>query len=185
MIRKTERGREFLRMQWGFIPSWAKDAKFCSINAVSETVTKMPMFRSAIKRRRCLVPADGFYEWKKTLKNIRGDAPCYFQVKSGKPFAFAGIWERWEGGDTPLESCVILTTTPNELIVPIHNRMPVIFSPADYAAWLDQRMNEPAKLTYLYEPFPASEMTMTRVGAYVNKAGNEGPNCIEKINLKQ
>ena len=104
MIRTTERGREFLRMQWGFIPSWAKDAKFCSINAVSETVAKMPMFRSAIKRRHCLVPADGFYEWKKTLKNIRGDTPWYFQVKSGKPFAFAGIWERWEGGDTPLES---------------------------------------------------------------------------------
>ena len=131
VIRTTDGHRKLSMMRWGFVPSWAKDAKIAaSINAVGETVTKMPMFRSAIKRRRCLVPADGFYEWKKTLKNIRGDAPWYFQVKSGKPFAFAGIWERWEGGDTPLESCVILTTTPNELIVPIHNRMPVILSPS-------------------------------------------------------
>ena len=192
VIRQTDSGRELLRMQWGFVPSWAKDAKFCPINAVSETVAEKPMFRSAIKRRRCLVPADGFYEWKKIPKKIKGDSPWLFQVKDG-PFAFAGIWEQWDKGDAdgkvkdgeddednePLESCAILTTTPNEMLAPIHDRMPVILSPADYDPWLDPAMNDPAKLTYLYEPFPAGEMTMTRVGPYVNRAGNEGEECVK------
>ncbi|HTQ40774.1 MAG TPA: SOS response-associated peptidase [Pirellulales bacterium] len=178
VIREDESGEnELLRMQWGFVPSWAKDAKFCPINAVSETVASKPMFRSAIKKRRCLIPADGFYEWKKLPKKTKGDAPWYFQVNGGKPFAFAGIWERW--GE--LESCAILTTTPNELMAPIHDRLPVILSPTDYDAWLDPTMNDPEKLTYLYEPFPASEMTMTRVSAYVNKVGNKGPQCLEAV----
>ena len=86
-------------MQWGFVRSWAKDAKFCPINAVSETVAEKPMFRSAIKKRRCLVPADGFYEWKKIPKKIKGDSPWLFQIKGGEPFAFAGIWEQWDKGD--------------------------------------------------------------------------------------
>jgi putative SOS response-associated peptidase YedK len=181
VIRQTGNGRELLRMQWGFVPSWAKDAKLCPINAVSETVAAKPMFRSAIKKRRCLVPVDGFYEWKKIPKKIKGDSPWLFQIKGGEPFAFAGIWERWEGGDEPLESCAILTTTPNEMMAPIHDRLPVILSPSDYDAWLDATMNEPDKLAYLYEPFPASEMTMTRVGPYVNKAGNEGDECIQPV----
>jgi putative SOS response-associated peptidase YedK len=180
VIRQTETGRELLKMQWGFVPSWANDIKICPINAVSETVATKNMFRSAIKIRRCLVPADGFYEWKKIPKKIKGDSPWYFQVNGG-PFAFAGIWESWEKGDKPIQSCAILTTTPNELMAPIHDRLPVILSPADYDAWLDPAMNDPTKLTYLYEPFPASDMTMTRVSAYVNKAGNEGEECIKPL----
>jgi putative SOS response-associated peptidase YedK len=179
VVRQADKGRELTRMQWGFVPSWANDAKLCPINAVSETVAEKPMFRSAIKKRRCLVPADGFYEWKKIPKKNKGDAPWLFQVKDGKPFAFAGIWERWEKGDKPIESVAILTTKPNELMAPLHDRLPVILSPVDYNAWLDPAMNDPAILTYMYEPFPASEMTMTRASAYVNKAGNEGPQCLE------
>lgn len=196
VIRQTDNDRELLQMQWGFVPSWAKDAKFCPINAVSETVAEKPFFRSAIKRHRCLVLADGFYEWKKIPKKIKGDSPWLFEVKGGKPFAFAGIWEQWEivdedekddkideGEDEAevLESCAILTTTPNEMMAPIHDRMPVILSPSDYDAWLDPAMNDPTKLTYLYEPFPAGEMSMTKVGPYVNKAGNDGEICIEPL----
>jgi putative SOS response-associated peptidase YedK len=185
IIRETDGGREMVRMQWGFVPSWAKDFKLCPINAVSETVAEKPMFRSAIKKRRCLIPADGFYEWKKIPKKIKGDSPWLFQVKGGKPFAFAGIWERWESKPEQdqekivIESCAILTTKPNEVMAPIHDRLPVILSPADYKAWLDPTMNDPTKLGYLYEPFPSSEMTMTRVGPYVNKAGNEGDECVK------
>jgi putative SOS response-associated peptidase YedK len=177
VIRQTDK-RELLKMQWGFVPSWSKDGKFAPINAVSETVAEKPMFRSAIKKRRCLIPADGFYEWQKTGgKKVKSDAPWLFEVGGGKPFAFAGIWERW--GE--LESCAILTTGPNELMAPIHNRLPVILSPADYDAWVDPAMNDPAKLAYLYEPFPASEMTMVRVSNYVNKVANQGPECVEPI----
>ncbi|HZZ29556.1 MAG TPA: SOS response-associated peptidase [Pirellulales bacterium] len=176
LIRQTDTGRELSTVQWGFVPSWAKDAKLCPINAVSETIATKPMFRSAIKKRRCLVLADGFYEWKKIPKKIKGDAPWLFQVKGGEPFAFAGVWERW---GKSLESCAILTTAANELMAPIHDRLPVILSPGDYDAWLDPAMNDPDKLTYFYEPFPASEMSKVRVSAYVNKAGNEGEKCIE------
>ncbi|HTQ37886.1 MAG TPA: SOS response-associated peptidase family protein, partial [Pirellulales bacterium] len=111
----------------------------------------------------------------------QANAPWYFQVNGGKPFAFAGIWERWDKGDKPLESCAILTTTPNELMAPIHDRLPVILSPTDYDAWLDSTMNDPEKLTYLYEPFPASEMSKYRVSAYVNKVGNKGKACMEPL----
>jgi len=152
--------------------------KFAPINAVSETVATNNLFRNAIKKRRCLVLADGFYEWQKSGgKKVKGDAPWLFEVGGGKPFAFAGIWERW--GE--LESCAILTTGPNELMAPIHNRLPVILSPNDYGAWLDPTMNDPAKLTYLYEPLTASEMTMTRVSNYVNSVKNQGEKCVEPL----
>jgi putative SOS response-associated peptidase YedK len=175
VVRQNDK-RELVKMRWGFIPSWAKEIGFAPINAVSEKVSVSAMFRSAIKKRRCLVPADGFYEWQKTGKKVKGDAPWLFEV-GGKPFAFAGIWERW----SELESCAILTTGPNELMAPIHHRLPVILSPNDYEAWLDPMMNDPAKLTYLYEPFPASDMTKTRVSSYVNSVKNQGPECIEPL----
>jgi putative SOS response-associated peptidase YedK len=177
VIRQTDGGREVTQMQWGFIPSWVKEIGFAPINAVSEKVSVSAMFRSAIKKRRCLVPADGFYEWQKVGgKKVKGDAPWLFEV-GGKPFAFAGIWERWN----ELESCAILTTGPNELMAPIHHRLPVILSPNDYEAWLDPTTNDPEKLTYLYEPFPANDMTMVRVSNYVNTVKNQGEQCVAPL----
>jgi putative SOS response-associated peptidase YedK len=182
VIRQGETGREMSKLQWSLIPSWAKDLKFCPINAVSETIADKAMFKSAIRKRRCLIAADGFYEWKKVDgKAVKGEAPWLFEVGKGEPFAFAGIWERWDKGEAPLETCAILTTTPNELMAPIHNRLPVILSPSDYDAWLDPTMNDPAKLTYLYEPFPASDMRKIRVSNYVNKVANKGPECVAPV----
>lgn len=179
VIRQTNGKREAVSLRWGFIPSWAKDAKLNPINAVSETVAEKPMFKSAIKRRRCLIPADGFYEWQRIPEKVKGSPPFLFEVLGGKVFCFGGIWETWEKGDVPIQSCAMLTTGPNELMAPIHHRMPVILSPSDYDAWLDPTMNDPAKLTYMYEPFPASDMTMKLASAYTNKAGNEGPECLD------
>ncbi len=160
VIRQTENGRELSQMQWGFVPSWAKDANLYPINARSEEVSGKPFFRNAIRKHRCLIPADGFYEWKRIPKKIKGDAPWFFEVRGGEPFAFAGIWEENEKFGTV--TCAMLTTSPNELMAPIHDRLPVILSPNDYDAWLDSAMHDPAKLAYLYEPFPSSEMSMKR-----------------------
>jgi putative SOS response-associated peptidase YedK len=176
VIRQTTGNREMVSMKWGFIPSWAKEIGFAPINAVCEKVSVSGMFRNAVKKRRCLVPADGFYEWQKVGgKKKKGDAPWFFQVKDGEPFAFAGIWEQWND----METFAILTTGPNEMMAPIHHRLPVILSPNDYDAWLDPTMNEPDKLTYLYEPFPGSEMSMTRVSNFVNNVKNQGEQCVE------
>ena len=138
-------------------------------------------YKSAIRKRRYLIPADGFYEWKKKPKKVEGDPPWFFQVHDGGMFAFAGIWERWERDGTALESCSLLTTSPNELIAPLHDRLGVILSPNDYDTWLDPNLNDPQKLTYLYEPFPATEMKMYRVSAYVNTVKNQGPECVEPM----
>lgn len=174
VIVATEQGRELEMMRWGLIPSWSKDPSSGPplFNARSETVAEKPSFRTALKRRRCLIPADGFYEWKKEGKL---KLPFYIRRSDEQPFAFAGLWEQWQ--DT--RSCTILTTTPNELMKPLHDRMPVILSPNDYDIWLDAEANEPAKLSYLYEPFPASELIATPVSTIVNNAKHEGPQCIE------
>ncbi len=177
VVRQTN-GRELLRMKWGFVPSWAKEIGFAPINAVSEKISVSGMFRNAIKKRRCLVLADGFYEWQKADgKKKKGDAPWFFQIKGGEPFAFAGIWETWND----INTCAILTTGPNELMAPIHHRLPVILSPNDYDVWLDPTMNEPDNLSYLYEPFPASDMSKIRVSNYVNSVKNKGEQCVEPV----
>ncbi len=139
IVRRKHEGEgcELALVRWGLIPSWAKDAKigYKLINARAETVATAPSFRSAFKARRCLIPADGFYEWQKVGG---GKQPTLIQRKEGDLFAFAGLWEWWKGGDDgPVESCAIITTEPNAVTAPIHNRMPVILDPADYDRWLD------------------------------------------------
>ena len=173
VVRQTDAGRELAIMRWGFIPSWSKEANSgpLLINARSETVAEKPTFRSAFKSRRCLIPADGFFEWK----NVGGKKqPYYFQVANGKPFAFAGLWEKWQA----IKSCAIITTGANELSAQLHDRMPVLLSPIDYAEWLDPEQPGPTKLL---APFPSSEMTATPVNPIVNNARNEGPECIEPV----
>lgn len=173
--------REVVLLRWGLIPSWAKDPSLGDrmINARAETAAGKPAFRSAIRRRRCLVPASGFYEWKRT--NGRKQ-PYYIRRPDGKPFAFAGLWESWEGpGQAAVESCTILTTSANELLLPIHDRMPVIVSPADYDLWLSPKVRDPAELARLFRPAPPEGMTTFPVGTAVNNPKTDSPQLIEPL----
>jgi putative SOS response-associated peptidase YedK len=151
--------------RWGLIPSWSKDgAGF--INARAETLAQRSNFREAFERRRCLIPADGFYEWKKSGKFKQ---PYFFQMQDESPFAFAGIWDRWRRGDNVITSCAIITTTPNTLLESIHDRMPAILHDEDQNSWLRSKAR-PEELKALLAPFPASEMKRFPVSLEVNSA---------------
>ncbi len=174
--------QELTLFRWGLIPSWAKDMKFGArmINARAETVAEKPAFRAAFKRRRCLIPADGFYEWQK-LGNKK--QPMYIHARDGKLFALAGLWETWHSADGSLiESCTILTTTPNELMAPIHARMPVIIEPEDYGVWLDPGFHpddaQHTLLRHLLRPYPAEKMDAHPVTTHVNNPRNDDRRCI-------
>jgi putative SOS response-associated peptidase YedK len=174
--------RECSMVRWGLVPSWAKDEKIGTrmINARGETVAEKPSFRSAVKSRRCLIPADGFYEWVRTDS---GKQPHFVHFADGRPFAFAGLWERWHKGEgTPLDTCTIITTTPNELIAKLHDRMPVILPPARFEEWLEPAAMPPDRLQEVLAPYPAEQMEAYPVSTYVNKPSNDGPECIARLN---
>ena len=168
-------------MRWGLIPFWAKDIKigYRMINAVGETAATKPAFRAAFKKRRCLILADGFFEWRKDGKE---KIPTYIFLKSREPFAFAGLWETWKSseGET-VKSCTIVTTKPNEFMEPIHNRMPVILSGETEALWLDPMTEEPDALQPLIQPAPAELMESCIVSSLVNSPKNNRPECVVPI----
>jgi putative SOS response-associated peptidase YedK len=167
-------------MRWGLIPSWADDPKigYKLINARAETVAGKPAFRNAFRQRHCLIPADGFYEWH--AAGTKAKQPWHIRRKDGRPFAFAGLWEHWNAPESPpVESCTIITTDANEVVRPIHDRMPVILDPADYAAWLDPR--DPTIAQELLRPCPAEVMTAFPVSSMVNNPKNEDPRCLEAV----
>lgn len=169
--------------QWGLIPAWAKDPKIGSrmINARSETLAEKPSFKNAYKRRRCLVLADGFYEWKKA-EGSRTKTPIYIRLASGEPFGFAGLWESWHGPDgAHMLSCTIITTTPNQLLAEIHDRMPVILPGQAYEQWLDPAERAPDQLQGLLKPYPAAEMSAHPVSTLVNNPKNDTPQCISPV----
>ncbi len=172
--------RNLVMRRWGLVPSWAKDMKIGArlINARSETAAEKPAFRAAFRSRRCLIPASGFYEWKR-----RGDAkqPYFFAPAGDDLMSFAGLWERWDGGDGTVESCTILTTGPNELMEPIHNRMPVIVTPDDYDLWLDTGSRDMEHLERLFSPVEPSFLTVRPVSTRVNSPRNEGSGLIEAV----
>lgn len=173
--------RQFLLLRWGLIPSWAKDPAIGArlINARSETVTEKPSFRAAFRQRRCLVIADGFYEWQ---RQERKKQPFYFRLQDGQPFAFAGLWERWKAPNgEAIESCTILTTEANELLRPIHDRMPVILDPKDYELWLDPEVQKPEPLQQLLRPYRSEAMTTYPVSTQVNNPTNNSPECITEL----
>ncbi|MDZ8078268.1 MAG: SOS response-associated peptidase [Nostoc sp. DcaGUA01] len=173
--------REFQQLHWGLIPSWAKDPGMGAklINARAETVAEKPAFRSAFKHRRCLVLADGFYEWQRQQGKKQ---PFYFRLQDGKPFAFAGLWERWHSpAKEEIISCTILTTSANELLQPIHERMPVILESQDYDLWLDSQVQTPQTLQQLLRPYPAPAMTAYPVSTIVNNSRHNSPECIAPI----
>lgn len=169
--------RELTFLHWGLIPSWSKDAGMGArlINARSETVADKPSFRAAFRRRRCLIPADGFYEWQRT---DQGKQPIYIHAGDGRPLALAGLWEHWQGADgSEIETCAILTTIPNALMQPIHNRMPVILEPADYDQWLNPGP-QPEHDLHLLRPYPAEKLAAYPVSDWVNNPRHDDPQCV-------
>jgi len=173
--------RELVLLHWGLIPHWAKDPAIGNrmINARSETVAEKPAYKAALRRRRCLVLADGFYEWKKTSS---GKQPYFFHLADDRPFAFAGLWESWEGPDhSYIESCTLLTGEPNEVVRPIHDRMPVILAPDEYPRWLDPTIADIDRLSPLLAPYPAAEMRARAVSRAVNSPRTDDPRCIEPV----
>ncbi len=176
-VRAADAGREWVNVRWGLVPSWAKDAKLAQINARAETAPDKPMFRSAFRKRRCLIPASGFYEWQAT--GGKRKQPFCIRLADDRPFSFAGLWERWEGPDGPVESCCILTTEANELVRPIHDRMPVILDPRRFDQWLDPKQHEAAALAPLLRPFPAEAMKAYPVSPWVNDPRHNDARCLE------
>ena len=175
--------RTLVMLRWGLIPSWAKDPKIglqC-INAKAETVAEKPSFRSAFKKRRCLVVATGFYEWQ---VQGRTKQPLWIGLQSKRPFAFAGLWEHWKPAEEePLETCTIITTEPNELMRPIHNRMPVILAPMSYDQWLDPTFQHIEPLKALLRPYLSEELTAYPVSTFVNNPRHDAPQCLEPMSV--
>ena len=166
-------------LRWGLIPAWAKDPKigYKLINARAETVAEKPSFRAALRQRRCLIPADGFYEWQQ-VAGSRHSHPYFVSLQDERPFAFAGLYERWESPDgETIDSCTIVTTGANEAIAPIHERMPVILAPQEYARWLDPGFSKIDGLQALLAPYSAAEMKIYPVGSLVNSPKNDCPAC--------
>ena len=181
-IREDEdRTRELVMLRWGLVPFWAKDPAIGNrmINARAETVAEKPSYRAAFRHRRCIVLADGFYEWRK-----EGDAktPYFISLASGEPFGLAGLWENWKSPSGEwVRSCTIITTKPNAFMDPIHNRMPVILSEETEPLWLDPVTEDPDILRPLLLPSPAEEMESYQVSTYVNSPRNQGPECIKPV----
>ena len=177
-VREGGEGREAAALRWGLIPSWAKDPAMGArmINARAETIAEKPAFRGAYMRRRCLVPADGFYEW-----GLAGGrkVPYLFQLKGGALFGIAGLWERWEQDDEALETCALLTTEANETVRSVHDRMPVIISADDYDLWLDPSVSRPEMLQHLLKPLSPTLMIAHPVPKLVNNPGYDDPRCVE------
>jgi putative SOS response-associated peptidase YedK len=174
--------RELRPMRWGLVPFWAKDPKVGNrlINARAETLATKPAFRESLRERRCLIPADGFYEWE---QQGRRKQPWYIRMQDGRPFAFAGLWDRWRpaDGERRLETCTIVTAASNDLVGRIHDRMPVILPPAAYGLWLDPNTHDVAPLQALLRPYPADDMVAFPIGTRVNNPANDTPDIIAPL----
>jgi putative SOS response-associated peptidase YedK len=173
--------RELSLMRWGLIPSWAKDSSAATsmINARSETASTKPAFRDALKSRRCLIPADGFYEWQ---KNGKVKQPFCFEVNDGELFAFAGLWDRWrDAGGNWIKTCSILTTTPNAVTSPVHDRMPDILNTDSYDLWLDPGMKNTAAVSELLKPCDPRLMRCYPVSTLINHVANDDAECSRPV----
>ena len=177
-VRIEDDQRTACLLHWGLIPFWAKDKDigYQTINARSETVADKPAFRSAFKRHRCFIPASGFYEWQRT----NGKQPYNIRMKDGRSFAFAGLWEHWEHENEAIESCTIIVTAANDLMKPIHDRMPVILNPQDYELWLDTNVSDKAKLLPLLSPYRGKDLEYYPVSKMVNNPKNDRPELVKR-----
>ncbi|PWW06250.1 putative SOS response-associated peptidase YedK [Paenibacillus cellulosilyticus] len=169
-------------LKWGLVPPWADDPKIGSkmLNARAESAADKPAFREAVRRKRCLIPADSFYEWKTRQDGTK--QPMRIVMRDRQPFAMAGLYETWVAADgSKLSTCTVLTTSPNELMEPIHNRMPVLLRPEDEPLWLDRKVSDPARLQHLFQPFDESLMDAYPVSASVGSVRNDFAELIEPI----
>ncbi|MGR8919921.1 MAG: SOS response-associated peptidase [Gammaproteobacteria bacterium] len=178
IVRASERGREADIVEWGLLPSWSKDPRSARrpINARAETVAEKPSFRAAWRRRRCLVPANGYYEW---AKRPGGKQPYYIHRRDDAPFAIAGIWEAWERDGNRIESCALLTCAASERLAAVHDRMPVTLAPAAYALWLGEASDGDAAA--LLTPAPDDAFELRAVSTRVNAPANDSPECLEPL----
>ena len=168
--------RQVMWLRWGLVPFWAGDPKIGSrmINARAETISEKPSFRQAFRERRCLVPAQGYYEWERREKDR---IPWFIQRRDGNPMAFAGVWEHWKHGNDEITSCAIVTTSANLTVRPLHDRMPVILDPPAWDIWLDPA-SDTATLTSLFSTLPPDIISRYRVSHAVNSVKHDGPDCI-------
>lgn len=176
-------GNRLVKFRWGLVPFWAEDPSigYRMINARAETLTEKRSFARSFKRHRCLIVADGFYEWRKLAEGKR-KIPMYFHLREGRPFGLAGLYENWKDKDgTVLQTCTIITTRPNELMAPIHNRMPAIIAPDKRQVWLDKGVDDPGVLMPLLEPYDATRMDTYEVSRKVNSPKYNEPDCIEPV----
>ena len=178
VIRAADQRREAVLMRWGLIPFWSKDGKQRIINARADTVLQKPAFRASVKKRRGLVLADGYYEWKTEGKTKH---PFYFHRRDDRPFAFAGLWDTWKSPDGPVETCAIITTDANDLSRPIHDRMPVILPQSACGPWLDPEIEDATVLQELLTPVPSKELECFAVGPLVNNVKNNRPECLQRV----
>lgn len=177
----NEEGNRLITCRWGLVPPWSKDPSIGSrmINARAETLAEKPSFKEPLKKHRCLIVTDGFYEWKKT---DGGKVPVYITMKDGRPFGFAGLFSDWRPTEGEIiRTCTIVTSEPNELLEPIHNRMPVIIKPDDRDIWLDPDEHDPSRLTPLLAPYPSGELDAWEVSKEVNSPGNDGLENIRPV----
>lgn len=180
VIRQSPDGtRQLDLLRWGLVPSWSKEFSSGLINARSETVNEKPSFRHAFRHRRCIIPASGFYEWR-TVGNRK--YPYYVYMASNDPMPFAGLWETWKSPDgQSIETCTILTTSANEAIAKLHDRMPVILQPEAFSTWLDPNMHDPETLSALLAPCPPEVIATYPVSTLVNNVRNDSPECIREV----
>ncbi len=184
IVRDSSNDRIISELKWGLVPLWAKDAEIGNrmINARAETLTEKPSFREAFRKRRCLIPTSGFYEWEKTGSGVK--QPFYFYLKEKEVFGFAGLWEEWLDKETSemLETFTIITTEANNVLKPVHDRMPVIIKAENYDEWLDPKIKDTERLEKLLAPYPANEMDSHTVSRAVNSPSEDSPQLI--INSK-
>jgi putative SOS response-associated peptidase YedK len=182
VVRASHGGAQFSQLWWGLLPSWSQDPKRAPrpINARAETIAEKPAFRNLLRTRRCLVPADGFYEWQAAPG---GKRPYFLRMANGEPFFFAGLWDRWKSPDRgrQVESFTLFTTRPNTLVAQIHDRMPVIVKREDHARWLDPRLQDVGALAHMLEPYPVYEMAAFPVSPAISAPDSEGPELITPI----
>ena len=176
-----EEGKKFIMMRWGLVPSWSNDPMigFQMINARAETLSQKPSFKSSFKKHRCIIPCSGFYEWEKLDKKTK--VPYFIRLKNRKPFALAGLWDRWKKDGGNLTTFTIITTAANKIIEPIHDRMPVILKSKIHDLWLNPDITDTDTINDFLKPYPSDEMELYKISTIVNNPKNDSPQCIEPI----
>jgi len=176
-----EERKKFVMMRWGLVPSWSNDPLigFQMINARAETLSQKASFKNSFKKLRCIIPCSGFYEWKKLDKKTK--VPYFIRLRNGTPFALAGLWDRWNKDGGNLTTFTIITTTPNNIIKPIHDRMPVILKSENHDMWINPDITDTEYISDFLKPYPSEEMELYEISTFVNNPKNDSPECIEPI----